>query len=69
MIKSKNIILINVKRIIILMIKIIINKQFKDDPIIEIYQDGEKLSDIKVENLTVLQNSTSFEIDRIFYDD
>ncbi len=51
------------------MIKIIINKQFKDDPIIEIYQDGEKLSDIKVENLTVLQNSTSFEIDRIFYDD
>ena len=44
------------------MIKIVIKKQLNADPIIEFYKKGKKLS-LVAENIEVMQNKTSFEID------
>ena len=44
------------------MIKILIKKQLKADPIIEFFENDDKIPLI-AENLTIMQNSTSFEID------
>lgn len=51
-----------VERIFGTMIKILIKKQLNSDPIIEFYKKGRKLS-LVAENIIVMQNSTSFEVD------
>ena len=44
------------------MITVVIKKQLNADPIIEFYKGDKKLS-LVAENLNVMQNSTTFEID------